>query len=265
MRKIVSIGGGQYARTDNDGRHIPAETLKIDREIVKLTGKENPHFLALAHSTESEKDAEIFLSQMTDIYKGILGCECRLLPRSLLSNDMKSAEELIEWADIIYERGGDTKGMMEYWKKTGFDARLRSALDSGKVLCGLSAGAICWYNSFSSGSLRAVDKNAPLIAVDGLSFVDAFIAPHCTRNGKNSDRLEHMREHLKGSEMIGIGLSDCAAIEIVGDEYRILTGEPYGAAFSPFAVRIYYDGDICHEDMIEPSDNRRPLSELIFR
>ena len=52
----------------------------------------------------------------------------------------------VEWADIIYEGGGDTYDMINLWKDTGFDKILKQEWEKGKVMCGISAGAIAWFS-----------------------------------------------------------------------------------------------------------------------
>ena len=63
-KKIVAIGGGQNGRIKEDGTCTPYETEPMDKEIVKLTNKENPNFLFLAHSQETEKAQEEYFETM---------------------------------------------------------------------------------------------------------------------------------------------------------------------------------------------------------
>lgn len=35
--------------------------------------------------------------------------------------------------------------MIKLWKENGFDKVLRNAWENGKVMCGVSAGANCWF------------------------------------------------------------------------------------------------------------------------
>ena len=35
--------------------------------------------------------------------------------------------------------------MLEKWKELGIDKLLIDAYNNGKIICGLSAGAICWF------------------------------------------------------------------------------------------------------------------------
>lgn len=46
---------------------------------------------------------------------------------------------------IVAIGGGDTLNMIKLWKENGFDKVLRNAWKNGKVMCGVSAGANCWF------------------------------------------------------------------------------------------------------------------------
>ena len=61
---------------------------------------------------------------MQDIYDKMYGCNCKCLKSSELI-DKEKVEKLINWADIIYEGGGNTLDMIKLWKNTGFDIVLK--------------------------------------------------------------------------------------------------------------------------------------------
>ncbi len=75
--------------------------------------------------------------------------------------------------DVIYVGGGSTANLLAMWRMHGVDACLRQAWQAGAVLCGVSAGMLCWFLggvSDSFGGLEALN--------DGLGFVDATACPH---------------------------------------------------------------------------------------
>lgn len=112
-KKLVAIGGGENGRLRNNGTRVPYETENIDREIIKLTNKTNPNFLFLGHAQNSEEMEQRYFDTMVNIYRNIFGCNCKTIKRDELSNSDSKINELIDWADIIYEGGGDTLGMIE--------------------------------------------------------------------------------------------------------------------------------------------------------
>lgn len=134
-KKIVAIGGGENGRLGSDGTTYPYETDNQDKEIIRLTGKEHPNFLLIAHSQPLEMQ-EGYFQVMKNIYGNMYGCNCKDLKSDKLI-DKKYVKSLIDWADIIYEGGGNTLDMIKLWKETGFDKILRQAWINDKVMCGV--------------------------------------------------------------------------------------------------------------------------------
>lgn len=265
-KKIVAIGGGECGRITKSGYKMPYETKQIDTEIIRLTEKETPNFLFIGHSQSSEQGENKYFETMCAIYGDIFGCECKTILKSdLLSQSSEHIKDLISWADIIYVGGGDTKGMVEFWGETGFDKLLYEAWLSGKVMCGLSAGANCWFNSCSSDSLKIQtgDSSAPMITVECLNLINAFFTPHCDEADEYSNRLEHMKEALTNTELVGLGVSNCCALEIVDDEYRLIRCDASNYGIEAFAVKTYYKNGKYHLENIDNTNEFKTLTELL--
>ena len=193
-KKIVAIGGGENGRYLDNGKYREYETEPMDKEIIRLTGKENPNYLFMVHAQPFNNTIEEgYFETMKKIYGDMFGCNCMYLKSTEL-DDMEVVKEKIAWADIIYEGGGDTLEMINLWKKTGFDKVLLDAYNDGKVLCGVSAGAVCWFNSCNSDSVTS-DNDVTFSSVDCLNFIDAYITPHTDENG----RYESTKEELKNN------------------------------------------------------------------
>ena len=259
-KKVVAIGGGENKRTKPDGSKTPYETGPMDREIIKLTGKQKPNFLFMAHSQLESLDVQnTYFQTMKDIYGGIYGCKCKMLG----SNDVldkKLSEYLVEWADIIYEGGGNTLDMMTLWKNSGFDKILKEAFESGKVMCGVSAGANCWFKACSSDSLKIkYGPGQPLISVDCLGFYEGFFVPHCDEPG----RLDSAKELLKERNSTGVFLSNCSALEIVNDSYRIITSDASYHNIEPYALKAYWKSKKYIEEKIDLSPKFKDLGKLM--
>lgn len=184
-RKIVAIGGGKNGRIKANGIREPYETEKIDREIIRLTGKKYPNFLFLGHAQLEPEKEKGYFETMKDIYGKRYGCNCRTITRNDLERKCENVIKNIEWADIIYEGGGNTLDMIELWKTTDFDSVLEKAWQAGKVMCGVSAGASCWFQECLSDSLKIkYGEDQPLIIINGLGFVNGLFVPHCDEQGR---------------------------------------------------------------------------------
>ena len=260
MKKIVAIGGGSTGRKLANGMVLPYETENQDREIIRLTGKEHPNFLLLAHSQEPEYQ-EYFFQNLKKIYGDKFGCECRDL-KSIELRNKKFAESLVNWADIIYECGGNTLDMIALWKATGFDEILKKAWENGKVMCGVSAGANCWFKECSTDSLKIkYGPNQPLIVMECLGFVDGLFVPHCDE----SNRQESVKEALKTSDQIGLFMSNCTALEIIDDQYRLITSNASFHGIKPYGFRAYWNDGEYIEERIDDSMEFKPLNELLSK
>lgn len=252
-KKIVAIGGGENGRILDDNQFLPYETRGIDAEIVSLTNKNNPNYLFIVHSQDSLEIQESYFQTMKKIYGYIFKCNCRDLKSNELT-DSKIVEEKIAWADIIYEGGGDTSSMISLWRETQFDKTLIKAWEDGKVISGISAGAVCWFNSCNSDSLF---EDGKFEVVDCLNWFDLFITPHCNELG----RYESTKEQIRENEKIAIMLSNKAAIVIIDDKFRIIFSDD-DIGEKPFAIKAYWDKDIYKEKRLDNVNDYLPIEYL---
>ena len=206
------------------------------------------------------EEAEIkYFETMKKIYGDIFGCECRLLKISELKSNLKKAIDDVNWSDIIYEGGGDTFDMINLWIDTGFDKILTKAWEDGKVMCGVSAGAIAWFSLGNTKDPRFVNEECNKIP--GLGFIDAYIFPHCQDKGKR----ESEKRSLKYIDKVGLSLSNCAAIEIIDNEYRIIKSIPNDNTFNPYALKTYWIGKECFAEELKESLEFKSLEELLSK
>lgn len=224
-RIIVAIGGGENGRLLKNGVYASYDTEKIDKEIVSLTNKKNPNYLFIGHALfPNTCFEENYYQTMTKIYGDMLKCNCDILYSNELT-DLSIVEKKLSWADIIYEGGGDTANMIDLWQKTGFDKRLFNEWSKGKIICGISAGAVCWFKSANSGS-----KENSFTSVECLNWLNYHFTPHCDEIG----RKESTKLQLKDKDVIGIMISNGCAIEIVDNKFKIIKESPNSKAYKAF-------------------------------
>ena len=185
MGIIVAIGGGEIAQH---------ETLAIDKEIIRLSGKKRPTVLFIPTASS---DAQGYIDTFTDYYGKFLNCNVNVLKLINQHIDAKEISEKIFSSDIIYVGGGNTLMMMTLWRKLGIDKMLKKAYTEGIVLCGISAGAICWFKFGNSDSRRFKNSKAPLIKVSGLSLLDGLLCPHYHSIKYDKDRVPSLKEMME--------------------------------------------------------------------
>jgi dipeptidase E len=212
--KIVAIGGGELK---------DFETLSIDREVKKLTGKKKPKALFIGTASG---DAVGYFETFKSAYGKKLGCITDHLSLIRENNSQKIIENKILTSDLIYVGGGNTLKMMTIWRKNGVDKLLEKAYKNGIVLSGLSAGAICWFKYGLSDSRRfgkSEENKFNFMKVRGLGFLPFIVSPHHIREKKTRNPgLDNLISKAGG---IALALDDNSAFVVEGDTYRIISSK----------------------------------------
>lgn len=231
-KKIVAIGGGEIK--DHD-------TLSIDKHILELTGKSKPTLLFLPTASG---DAQGYWEVVQSVFEEKLGAETSVL---MLTKSPSKSEitDKLEQADAIYVGGGNTQKMLQIWEESGVDVLLRSAYERGCVCSGLSAVAICWFEYGSTDSPRFENPTeTDFVLLEGLGFVSGLASPHHIREPKRSEILPEL---VKETGVIGFGIDDNAAIEIIDGTYKVLSSKP-----NSVVTKVYLDesNTICTQKLL---------------
>ncbi|MGV3617554.1 MAG: Type 1 glutamine amidotransferase-like domain-containing protein [Fimbriimonas sp.] len=239
---IVAIGGGDVAT---------GGTGAIDRVLLELTGREHPNLLFVPTASQ---DAEEYVWAVATGY-GRLGAKVSALRLWGEDGERDVAARKVEAADAIYVGGGNTKAMLARWRELGVDVAMRKFLESGRPVGGLSAGAICWFRVANSDWPRYEQiPGVNTARLDGLGIVDLAVCPHTRDEGFRLAEFKAMMADIPGA---GVGLDDECAIQIRGEEYRILASQPDAQAHLLFS-----EGGAVRYAPIPPHDDFRPLENL---
>lgn len=154
---IVAMGGGGFL----DGDPL------VDEYILSLSGKERPR---ICYVPTASADHQVGIVQFYRFFS------TRADPFDLTLFDRR-IEDLAGFLlsqDVIYVGGGNTANMLAVWRVHGVDEILRAAWEQGVVLCGMSAGANCWFEC------SVTDSFGPTLAPldDGLAFLSGSFCPH---------------------------------------------------------------------------------------
>ena len=232
--QIVAISGGDL-RTK--------QTLRIDKFIVDLTGKRKPAALLIpTASADSARYPEAF----DRIYGGVLGCRTDHLLLYGRPTDRRDAKRKILDADLIYVGGGNTLRMMRFWRRLGIDRLLRRAGTSGTVLCGISAGAICWHEWGHSDSRSFSGRpDWPYVRVKGLGFLPGLFCPNLDGEARSDSLAEMVQKH--GDRTVACDNNaavyyDGPAAVCVSSRKRARS-HVYERRAGEVAVRSYQDGE----------------------
>lgn len=174
MGRVVAISGGDLQTTE-----------KLNLYALKLSGKEHPKVLFIGTAS---MDSDAYYSNITSAYHK-LNCDVKNLPLTKGTPDAAEIDSRLEWADVIYVGGGNTRTMMQIWKQYSLDKKLKEVYDKDTaVLTGISAGVICWFRSGHSDSESfSGGKDWHYIIVDEmLGLFPYCFCPHYNEEGRDS-------------------------------------------------------------------------------
>ena len=158
-RTIVAIGGGGFGRDPYDSR--------LDDYLLSLVEKPRPKITLLPQATAENRD---YIVRFFQAYAHRAEATwVSLFDRTI--DDLRSA---LLSQDLIFVGGGNTANMLAIWRVHGVDEILKEAWEAGVVLCGVSAGAICWFEASVTDSFGS--QLDPLH--DGLALLPGSFCPH---------------------------------------------------------------------------------------
>lgn len=249
MTRIIAIGGGEIGRPKKNGGFYPIETTAIDTEIVRASGKKHPQVLFLPTASS---DSESYFKVVQKYFGTRLGCMVDVL---YLTKSPTNIKKKINSADIIYVGGGNTLKMMKLWRRLGVDILLKNAAKKGVILSGLSAGSICWFREGCSDSLSFTSGSTKMIKVKGLNVINALHCPHYD----SQERKRQLKPMMKKTKGVAIAVTNCAAIDIKDDTYRIIKSKPSAKVY-----KIYWKkGTYVREELT--NKEFKPLQPVLVR
>lgn len=125
--------------------------------------------------------------------------------------------------DVIWVGGGNTANLLAVWRVHGVDHVLREAWNAGIILCGGSAGSLCW---FECGTTDSFDLNQLAPLHDGLGFLPGSHCPHY--DGEQQRRPLYHRLIAEGFAP-GHAIDDDAAIHYLDTEVAEVVSARSGA------------------------------------
>jgi dipeptidase E len=134
--QIVALGGGGFS--------MEKDSSLLDDYILSLTAAERPRVCFLPTASG---DADHYVVRFYRRFSA----HCDASHVSLFRRDQgvggvedDLATHLLA-QDLIYVGGGNVVSMLGAWRAHGLDSVLRRAWRRGIVLCGPSAGSLCWF------------------------------------------------------------------------------------------------------------------------
>jgi dipeptidase E len=160
QRLIFAMGGGGFTME-------PGNPL-LDDYVLSLSGSREPRILFLpTASGDTTTQINAFYARF-----GGRGCVPTHLSLFRLGDLERPLEQIVLGQDIVYVSGGSMRNLLAIWRAHRLDEMLTSAWESGIVLAGLSAGAMCWFEGGVTCSSGAPE------AIGGLGLLSGSLTVH---------------------------------------------------------------------------------------
>ncbi len=202
MKTIVCIGGGSIKEKT---------TLKIDEYIANLAklraGEKRAYGLFIGTASHD------FMPQFNSfrkIYTSNFDIKADCLLTVNMDTPIEKINDKFSKADLIYVGGGDTVFMLEKWREKGIIEKIIDAYNRGVIICGLSAGAICWFENMYTDSYITRGESQEYAYYKGLGLLKGLACPHYNLRKRDFD------DSLKTVEFSSIyAIEDNSAIVFV--------------------------------------------------
>jgi dipeptidase E len=204
MPQIVAFGGGGFSMEWGN-------TL-LDDHVLSLTGVRRPRVCFLPTASG---DADHYIVRF---YRAFSAARCEPSHISLFRRETGVGDPRAHLlgADLIYVGGGSLVSLLGTWRAHGIDRALREAWRAGVVLCGGSAGSLCWFASAISGF-----HEGPPRLIRGLCLLPWSNAVHYFQE---DGRREAFLARIEAGIAPGFGVGDGAALHFVGTELAEVVG-----------------------------------------
>lgn len=217
-KQIIAMGGGGFS--------MEPDNPLLDDYILALARNPRPKVCFVGTASG---DSETYRLRFYEAFTR-RNCVPNHLP--LFQRKAGGLRSFVLDQDVIYVGGGNTANLLAVWRVHGLDQILREAMEQGVILCGISAGSICWFEA------GVTDSFGPTLAPlrDGLGFLPGSNCPHY--DGEPQRRPTYHRL-LKEGFPAGYAADDgCALRFINGQLHRSVTSRPNARGY-----RVELSGD----------------------
>jgi dipeptidase E len=159
-RLIFAMGGGGFTMEPNNPL--------LDDYVLSLARATEPRIIFLpTASGDTSHQINAFKARFAH-----RTCAPEHISLFRMRETTRPLREMVLEQDIVYVGGGSMRNLLAIWQAHGLDQLLVEAWQSGIVLAGLSAGAMCW---FQGGVTRS---SGPPEVMAGLGLLEGSLTVH---------------------------------------------------------------------------------------
>jgi dipeptidase E len=209
--QIVAFGGGGFA--------MEPDNPLLDDYILSLTGKDRPRVCLIPTAAG---DSTAWLDRFYELFTED---RCEPTHLALFSRSVDDLYEFLAEQDVIYASGGNTVNGLAVWRAQGLAEVLPRVLAQGTIACGVSAGALCWFER------GVTDSYGPGLnpLENGLGFLPGSFCPHYDSDPR---RPFTYPEYVRRTGVAGTAVDDGVALHYVdGQLRRVVSSRPDARAW----------------------------------
>jgi dipeptidase E len=209
--QIIAMGGGGFS--------MEPDNPLLDDYVLAQARRAKPRICFLGCASG---DSANYIEKFYDAFSR-RGCEPTHL--TLFKTPPPDVAGIVRRQHIFYVGGGSTRNLLVLWREWGLDRMLKRVWTHGAVMCGLSAGSLCWFESGVS------DSYAPeLRPIRGLGWLRGSHCPHY--DGEAARRPAYHALVKSGELPAGYAADDGAALHFVGRRLvRVVSSRPAARAY----------------------------------
>ena len=225
--QIIAMGGGGFT--------MEPDNPLLDRYVLAATGQDFPR---VCFVPTAAGDSGPYIDRF---YEAVPEDFCEPTHLSLFSRKIDDLTGFLCEQDLVYVGGGNTVNLLAVWRAQGMDAAVAEALVAGTIFCGVSAGALCWFERGITDSYSPDLK--PLL--NGLGFLPGAFSPHYDSDWRRPIEFPaFVRQHglpaLAAQDGVALHFRD-------GELIRAVTSRPAAKAY-----RFVEGGVGVRSEAIEP-------------
>lgn len=235
---FVLLGGGGFSENQIDLR-IEKYALK---DLQKKKSKVNVCFIPTASG-----DSEDYIRRFKQAFSQ-LDVEMHVLP--LLQCPPSDIDQFMADMDVLYVGGGNTKNLLAIWKAWDLDLAIEKHFLSNrdKVIMGVSAGAICWFDHCYTDSYPGEYRT-----IEGLGFLKGIFNPH-----HEGDRKAQFLESIAGYDKPAYGAGDEVGFIFKNNElFEVVSATTDASYFSSSNEKLTSKYLVCDTVDLRPSADER--------
>ena len=206
-KENAKMRNGKYV-LDGGGGTGSGDSFAFWDAIYSLTNKATPNLLYIGFAQTNPSGDYGYIKNLVE------GEEYHSKADILTEDDIKDisvAKAKIDNADIIYVCGGSSVRLLDMLKEYKILALIRTAQNRGAIMCGSSAGAICFSAFGESQTALGYWR------IDGTAGVNLLYCPHSLTDSARYDKLE---SELRQTPYINAVALDGACLVVDGNRYK---------------------------------------------